>query len=382
MASRLKQALTGAIIMGAGAAAGLLLAVPFERAMGETFRIAESVGVSACVPPCPDPDAGAGSRLSGVGSRPPTTEFRDPLSILFIGDIMLDRLVATRVKKAKDPAYPFVGIRDGNGRYFRGQDLVVANLEGPVAAAHASPVKTNDFAFATTSAPLLYRVGIDAVSQANNHALDQGREAAFESKKYLRNAGIVVFGDQVYDDATSSLAYVEKNGWKIALLGFNDTDNRVDLKEAEEAVRRATTTADLVIVYMHWGVEYRATPDSRQTDLAHWFIDRGAHAVIGSHPHWMQSVEVYNGRPIAYSLGNFVFDQDWSSETRYGLAVKLVHDETSSALRLHPVSITRSQPVFLLGKERDKRLKRLANISDATWSEEIKQGTIALSGIE
>jgi poly-gamma-glutamate synthesis protein (capsule biosynthesis protein) len=108
--------------------------------------------------------------------------------------------------------------------------------------------------------------------------------------------------------------------------------------------------------------------------LAHWLIDQGADAVVGGHPHWMQSVESYRGRPIAYSLGNFVFDQDWSSETKLGLAIGLILADGRSELKLMPVKIDKSQPSILEGKDREARLGRLADISDKALSAGILEG--------
>jgi poly-gamma-glutamate synthesis protein (capsule biosynthesis protein) len=129
---------------------------------------------------------------------------------------------------------------------------------------------------------------------------------------------------------------------------------------------------------MHWGAEYQAKPNKTQTDLAHWFIDQGVDAIIGSHPHWMESVEVYRNRPIAYSLGNFIFDQDWSAETNLGLAAGLVLNEQGSELHLFPIQITKSQPRLLTGTDRQTRLDYLASISDPSLSSQIKQGVIRL----
>jgi poly-gamma-glutamate synthesis protein (capsule biosynthesis protein) len=300
------------------------------------------------------------------------------VSLLFVGDMMFDRNVADRIRKSKHAAYAFENIRGTEDRFFRGQDAVIANLEGPVTADRLSPVKSIDFAFDPIILKTLNQVGIDAVSQANNHAMDQGKEGADDSKSRLREAGIIAFGDEVVDDATSSLAVIESRGQKIALLGFNVTDNSINLDDAGIAIKSAKSQAGRVVVFMHWGQEYNAKPDATQTELAHWFIDQGADAVIGSHPHLVQSVEVYNGHPIAYSLGNFIFDQDWSDETNLGLVVGLELSDEGSVLRLFPIKITASQPELLTGDERKERLEALAKISNPELSDQIRAGVIHL----
>ena len=280
-------------------------------------------------------------------------------TILFLGDVMLDRTVRTRMQKSKVLDFPFDQIEGQEDRFFKGQDLVVANLEGPVTSQRLPPEKSIDFAFDPSVVPLLKKVGIDAVSQANNHSLDQGRTGADDSRAAIKKGGIAVFGDQVRDEASSSLAVVESRGVRIALLGFNDSDRPVDREKASAAITEAKSKADRVVVMMHWGSEYQLNPNARQTDLAHWLVDQGVDAVIGGHPHWMESVEQYKGRFIAYSLGNFVFDQDWSAETQEGLAIGLVIDSTSTEAYLYPIHIGASEPRVLTGDVRTARLERL-----------------------
>ena len=296
--------------------------------------------------------------------------------VLLVGDVMLDRTVATRMKTAKDPLYPFRHVLPLHETPIGHVDFVVGNLEGPIVTKKRPPVKEIDFGFATSTANGIRRVGFDAVSQANNHTLDQGRDGAKESKTFLLQAGVLPFGDQTKESATSSFAWIEKNGKRIALVGFNVTDHLLNKQAALQVIGTATSTNATTIVFMHWGTEYRARPSNAQIELAHWFIDAGVSAVIGTHPHWVQSVEMYHGRPIAYSLGNFVFDQDWSAETRNGLAVALNFGSTTT-MSLLPVSIERSQPRYLAGKEKEKRLQHLAEISGKEFRSEILNGTLS-----
>jgi poly-gamma-glutamate synthesis protein (capsule biosynthesis protein) len=305
---------------------------------------------------------------------------KENVSLLFLGDTMLGRYVATRSQRAKDTAYTFRQMVNGENNFFANYDAVIANLEGPVTAKIAAPDKGEvDFAFDPAVAPMLKEVGITAVSQANNHTLDQGRGGADESRKLLTEAGIKVFGDQVRDNAESSLAIIEANGQKVALLGFNITDNPLNYVDAEATLKSAYEQARYVVVYMHWGAEYQSKPNITQIELAHWFIDQGVDAVIGGHPHWMQSVEVYNNRPIIYSLGNFIFDQDWSRETNYGLVVGLSINPEGTEVHLFPIQTIESQPQVLEGADRQSRLDRLANISHESLQDQIKSGLIHIT---
>ena len=305
---------------------------------------------------------------------------QNTVSLLFLGDMMFDRNVASRSNKIGSLAYPFAKISGKEDRFFMGQDFVIGNLEGPVTDQRRAPDKGEvDFMFNPMIADMLKNVGLDAVSQANNHTLDQGRLGAEQSRQYLDEAGLVAFGDQVNDDTESSLSILESRGKKVAILGFNITDNALNKQDALTALDQAKKRSDFQVVFIHWGAEYQAKPNQSQIDLAHWFIDNGVDAVIGAHPHWMQSVEVYNNTPIVYSLGNFIFDQDWSVETNKGLTVGLVFSEQGSEVYLMPIQITKSQPAILIGAERQDRLKRLAEISDKNLETQILDGVLRTS---
>lgn len=301
-------------------------------------------------------------------------------SILFLGDLMFDRNVAQRMKNASGtPLYPLNLARGKDGEFFSSFDAVVANLEGPVTALRRPPVKSIDFAFATSIPMLLKESGITAVSQANNHTLDQGRDGALDSLRALQEIGLITFGDEVRDDMESARGDLIIQNKRIALLGFNATEGPIDREQAAQAISRSRATADRVIVYMHWGEEYQAKPSRSQIDLAHWFIDAGVDVVIGAHPHWVQSIEVYKNHPIVYSLGNFVFDQDFSVETKQGMGASITFTSTSTVLGLYPAFIQASQPYFLTGDERRNRLDALAAISDSSLQQDIRSGQIQLT---
>ncbi|MEK7473746.1 MAG: CapA family protein [Patescibacteria group bacterium] len=298
--------------------------------------------------------------------------------IVFAGDIMLDRLVADRTRTANDASYAFRKLPDG---WFESFDYAVANLEGPVTDMRRSPVKSVDFLFDPTVIPVLKAQGIDAVSQANNHALDQGTVGYNDSVRRLREAGLLVFGHQV-DDGPVAFATTTIHELRIAFLGFNTTDNAMNREQAASAIALAKEEADTVIASVHWGNEYRSRPDASSVQTAHWLIDQGVDVVIGGHPHWTQGISSYKDKPIAWSLGNFIFDQDFSTQTRQGLAVALTvskplaSDFSHLTLEPIPIHIDRSQPRIVEGEERAKRLDELANISDESLRDQIRAGMI------
>lgn len=307
---------------------------------------------------------------------PGSIQPQNNLTLLFFGDLMFDRLVRTQWQASSNSDFPFQALQGNEYRFFHGQDFIIGNLECPVTATRRAPEKEIDFACDPGVAKRLADYNFAAVSQANNHALDQGREGAEESRRHLADAGITPFGDQVRDDAAHALTILKKRDQSVALLGWNTTDNPLNRDDAAAAIAHAKQSATYTVVYLHWGVEYTPKPSAEQTELAHWLIDQGVDVVLGTHPHWMQSVEIYNGKPIAYALGNAVFDQNWSAETQQGLLAGLVLGENGPALHLFPIKIDRAQPSLLTGTERTRRLEYLAEISDPALASAIKSGIL------
>ncbi len=367
-----------AVVCLAGLAGFFVLVFPWHGRLAE-----QNVTITATVPDhgqgsCRGTGCASTAAYSGALPAAVTRLASTTTTLLFVGDMMFDRTVATRSSAAKSTAYPFARIGNLKQGVFGEHDLVIGNLEGPVTSVKKPEPKSIDFSFKPEILSVLKAEGLDAVSQANNHSLDQGSSGAQESLRHIALFGLTPFGSELKDDATSSLAMLEARGKKIALLGFNTTDHGLNRTLAGQAMAQARAAADYVIVFMHWGQEYKDKPNADQTALAHWFIDQGAAAVMGSHPHWMESVETYRGRPIVYSLGNFIFDQDWSRETDYGLVAGLALSPQASELKLFPIKIIKSQPMLLDGAERQVRLDRLAKISPPELSTAIAQGVLAL----
>ena len=296
-------------------------------------------------------------------------------TILFAGDIMLDRNVKARSIAAGSRFYPFQKLPSG---WFDEVDYAVANLEGPITPVSRPPLKSIDFQFDPAVISALKQTGIDAFSQANNHTLDQGSQGYADSTKYLRDAGFLVFGHQV-DDGDISFATTTINGIHVAFMGWNITDNPMDRVQAALAITHARAQSDVVIAFMHWGNEYHDHASPEQIDTAHWLIDQGIDAVIGGHPHWVEGMAMYKSKPIVWSLGNFVFDQDFSPETKQGMTMKLTID-TQGVKEIDPipVSIVLSQPRVLEGAEKQTQLDHLASISDAELGSMIKSGVVVI----
>jgi len=238
------------------------------------------------------------------------------VAITFVGDIMLDDTPGKVVKSGRDPFAPLAPLLDK-------ADIRVGNLECVVATSGTpEPDKPYTFRAHPRTLPLLKR-HFDALALANNHSGDYGPLAFGEMLDLLDKQGIAYFGGGRTLAAAHKPLIIERKGLRIALLGYDeffprsfeaDVDKPGIAWSEDEQVRldiataRSTYHADLVIPMMHWGWEHEGKASQRQRQLARVMIDAGADAVVGGHPHVTQDVEQYKGKPIIYSLGNFLFD--------------------------------------------------------------------------
>ena len=276
--------------------------------------------------------------------QPPQEENLRPVRMLFFGDMMLGRFVRTLIERNGADAL-FAKIKQQKS-YFDGYaDLIIANLEGPIVSNPIYHSSGTTFGFAPDTAQIVKKSGIDLVSLANNHTLDRGAKGLEETRKYLTEAGVEFFGDPILPQ-DKDIMIKKIRGKTFAFLGFHDATRRLDEIKAAEIVKKYNTQVDHIIVYIHWGAEYRETPVPRQVELAHLFVDNGADLIIGHHPHWVQIDEVYKGVPVYYSLGNFVFDQYWSEKTQQGLAVEIEWKAQGPVATELPISLYKSIPVW------------------------------------
>jgi poly-gamma-glutamate synthesis protein (capsule biosynthesis protein) len=205
---------------------------------------------------------------------------------------------------------------------FERDDLTVINHECPSTDMSAPIQKEFVFRCAPEALRAAKRFGVEVASLANNHGFDHGPDALLDSIRNMERAGIVPVGAGETAREADAPSYVEVQGWRIAILGVGevlDPLNQVavgdnpgtavghDFARALRAIREADANADLVIVTIHWGVELDTQPRDYQVDEAHRMIDAGADAIFGHHAHRLQPMETYEGRPIFYGLGNFVW---------------------------------------------------------------------------
>jgi poly-gamma-glutamate capsule biosynthesis protein CapA/YwtB (metallophosphatase superfamily) len=259
----------------------------------------------------------------------------EPVTLLFAGDIMLDDGPGQTIAAGGDPLAPFAAI-------LAAADYRIGNLECPVAnsgQAHASKIVT----FRADPRVMAILPGrFDAVSLANNHSGDYGHDAFSETMQHLDQIGIPYFGGGRNLAEAHKPLWIERKELKIAVLGYNEFKPRafeagpdwpgIAWSEDDQVIadiRAAKATgADLVIPFMHWGWEKETQPSERQKTFARKMIDEGAALVVGGHPHVTQGAEIYKGKPIVYSLGNFVFDGFDYPEARRGWLLRLKLDKS------------------------------------------------------
>lgn len=297
-----------------------------------------------------------------------------PVSVLFVGDIMLGRHVETLMNiRGKD--YPFLLIDP----LLRSTDRVVANLEGPIIAKHVQTVnKSLRFSFATGTAKLLVDHNISIVSLGNNHLFDFSSVGFIETENFLDEAGVLHAGNpfDINDDYT---AREEVNGRQFVYISFNATNPNFDSKKALSLIQNTERTdGDFLIVLVHGGEEYKTISNESQHELYRGFVDAGADLVVGHHPHVVQDVEIYRNKAIFYSLGNFIFDQYFSNDVKEGLAVRLTLSSEEVVYDLLPLESKESQPMQMNEAEKALFLAKLSARSDIGLSQDIENGTIIL----
>ncbi len=247
------------------------------------------------------------------------------VTILFAGDMMFDRYIRTATMR-NGPDH----VLSCMGSLLDGHDLVVANLEGPITPYPSMSVgsvigspENFTFTFPTSTASLLKRHHIELVNIGNNHIMNFGRDGLIQTKKFLDEAGVSYFGDPSVPE-TDRVKRMEIQGIPFSFVNWSDwTSDKTDHTVAQ--VKNEASQGRTAVVYTHWGDEY-VEPPARVRQLARSFVDAGAVLIIGSHPHVIQEHEVYKGRHIYYSLGNFVFDQYWNDAVRTGLLVRATFD--------------------------------------------------------
>lgn len=305
-------------------------------------------------------------------SLPLAADRQQEATLLFGGDAMLSRVVGSKTVASKNWGWPFAHISST----LAAADLTIINLESPFTIGNNHVVTTGSFSF--NADPMMVQglkdAGVDLVSLANNHILNQGRKGLADTMSVLQENGIAFAGAGLNETAARQPVIKEVGGVKIGFLAYAYPDDyqvatekqpgtaNLDADKMRADVAALKPQVDLVIILLHAGTEYENQPNKQQIAFAHAAIDAGADLIVGHHPHWVQQVEQYNGKTIIYSLGNLVFDQMWSTETTEGaLASVKITNKQISGISYAPIVIEDyGQPKIVTDPARwDKIIKRM-----------------------
>jgi Bacterial capsule synthesis protein PGA_cap len=275
-------------------------------------------------------------------------------TLVFGGDVMLGRSCAAKIENGLDP---FAGIET----LLRGASFAAANLECTISNLGDSS-RRYAFRASERSAQLLHRAGFRAMGLANNHALDFGTAALEDCAARLSEEQVLPIGAGK-PDAYAANFFSVLDGKKIAFLAVSDVgpaaDPQIatpsDRSQLNAAISNARSHANFVVCMVHWGTENSEHITDTQHELARWLIDRGVDLVVGSHPHCVQALDFYHGCPIAYSLGNLVFDgaptvESWNRGAL--LEIGLNENAQASSARLIPIVLEDGFPQVDASPER------------------------------
>lgn len=293
-----------------------------------------------------------------------TNNINKPINILSFGDMMLDRYIRKFIdNKGVDALFTNIP------PILKNKDMVVVNLEGSITNFNPKPLDPNNvsFTFDPQVVPELKKLGFTHFSLANNHSLDFGAEGVRQTKEFLDKENLKYFGD--YKNKTA-LSYIESiENFKVGLIGYHELFDP-DTTSVVNEIQNIRDKTDFIIVYPHWGAEYKTNFSKSQQDKAYKFIDAGADAVLGAHPHVIQPIEIYKDKVIFYSLGNFIFDQTFSQNTQQGLAVNIKLENKNINYEIITLESRNLIPYILSNSGRETILSNIAN--NSTVSEEVK----------
>lgn len=284
-------------------------------------------------------------------------------TLIATGDVIPARNVDSQIRaRGNDVLYPVAETAE----MLRAADLTLVNLEAPlIDGCPHHPGGGFEFCGQSGFVEALVQVGVDVAGLENNHLGNYGPGGVAATMELLHAHGI--------DHADRwTLAVREVRGLRFGFLAFNGVGESIDRALMAGMIGQAAEQVDVVVVSFHWGQEYVAVPQAAPglapddpVAIAHLAIDAGADLVIGNHPHWVQAVELYEGKLIAYAHGNFIFDQMWSLPTRQGVVGRYTfYDDRLVRVEYLPVLIEdHAQPRFLAGEEAQAVLDQMYGAS-------------------
>lgn len=305
-----------------------------------------------------------------------------------VGDMMFGRNVQ---KVVDNKGYEFL-FREVEP-YFKASDYNTGNFENPILKRDESeyelPEKSIFLHAQPDVAPYLSSINFTTINLANNHLMDYGVAGLTETLDTFAATDTAAIGGGLNKFQSGQIHYADFDGYVVATIGATDIGyqwgystnhragaNKTRLADLLPIIKEARKEADLIIVHSHWGVEYDSSPNPRQQEIGRALVDAGADIIVGHHPHTLQPVEIYKGKVIFYSLGNFIFDQGWSKTKDSVLAQFKVKEDGSQVIELIPMKIEEASPTHLTGPLANWNFNRMTKLltkdlgDDVDWKTE------------
>lgn len=299
--------------------------------------------------------------------------------LVAVGDVNLGRAVG-KILLAGDTCFPFSRI----DHLFQNADIAFCNLESPLSDQGGETQSRRSnlvFTGPPAGADALKRAGVTIVSIANNHALDYGVDGFHQTVENLHRAGVNFVGTVDSNSLKPKRAIIAVNGLRFAFFAVTDVQNsqnrlwmryvaKADTSLLFPCIRALRDSVDFIVLSYHGGVEYQSIPTKATRSFLHAAIDAGVDLVVGHHPHVLQEIEVYHGRYIAYSLGNFVFyqPQRYWTQRSVALVFQCTKAKGGRQIRLDDViPLKASLRPEILQKHYGEGRKVLAHLSALRW---------------
>ncbi|MDD6038149.1 MAG: CapA family protein [bacterium] len=296
-----------------------------------------------------------------------------PVTMLFTGDVLLSNYVLSNYDASGIDGVVSPVLLDE----MRSADITVINNEFPFSTRGTpSPDKQFTFRVNPEYVAALTDMGVDIAGLANNHVLDYGPDALFDTFDTLDSAGIDYMGSGANLERASALITKEAGGRTFGFLAasrvipFTSWDavnsspgvfTTYDSTRLVAAIKDASKSCDYLTVFVHWGIEREAMPENYQTVLAQEYIDAGANLVIGSHPHVLQGMSFYKEKPIIYSLGNYIFNREIARTAAFKVTLD---EELTPVYEIIPASANSAYTSACDGEKRLEILQYIESISD------------------
>lgn len=277
---------------------------------------------------------------------------RGKVTLAAVGDVLLARGIGKQIDK-HGADWLFGDTRD----VLKHADFAFCNLECPLSNRGVPQKRRFLFRADPDLAKALRSNGLSVVSLANNHTLDYGRDAMLDTVAAVKKSGMTPVGAGKNRAEASRLRIVTRHGLRVGFVAYCDLPSYgvvmlpdkptvacVDSRLLPARIRAAKANCNALVVSFHWGVEYMKQPTERQRELARLCIDNGADLILGHHPHVLQPVETYKGKPIAYSMGGFIWDGRIFGADKSAIYVFELSKSSARLVKTTPVNIVRCQP--------------------------------------